>query len=177
MKNLSPASKGSREVANLTWRKNLHTPVYGVKEFVCLSVMNFDPNYLRTGKIEWAEIFWGYLSKSHIPKLYCNLNLLLKLVNSKQWGMETANTQKTKSHFKKGSQVLLPGLFLWACFHPFWQKKSIFLLNLLPRLATFAGGGGGVGGMKFATQISPILNLIMAFLQKQIKNDKYKKIV
>ena len=36
-----PASEGSREVANLTERKNPHTPVYGVKEFVCLSVINF----------------------------------------------------------------------------------------------------------------------------------------
>ena len=33
-----PASKASREVANLTERKNPHTPVYDVKEFVCLSV-------------------------------------------------------------------------------------------------------------------------------------------
>ena len=33
-----PASKASRKVANLTERKNPHTPVYGVKEFVCLSV-------------------------------------------------------------------------------------------------------------------------------------------
>ena len=33
-----PVSKASREVANLTERKNLHTPVYGDKEFVCLSV-------------------------------------------------------------------------------------------------------------------------------------------
>ena len=31
-----PASEASREVANLTWRKNPHTPVYGAKEFVCL---------------------------------------------------------------------------------------------------------------------------------------------
>ena len=30
-----PASQASREVANLTERKNLHTPVHGVKEFVC----------------------------------------------------------------------------------------------------------------------------------------------
>ena len=28
----------------LTERKNPHTPVYGVKEFVCLSVTKFDPN-------------------------------------------------------------------------------------------------------------------------------------
>ena len=30
-------AKRVKEVANLTERKNLHTPVYGVKEFVCLS--------------------------------------------------------------------------------------------------------------------------------------------
>ena len=33
---MSPASEASREVANLTWRKNPHTPIYGVKEFVCV---------------------------------------------------------------------------------------------------------------------------------------------
>ena len=33
-----PASKASREAANLTGRKNPHTPVHGVKEFVCLFV-------------------------------------------------------------------------------------------------------------------------------------------
>ena len=38
--------------ANLTERQNPHTPVYGVKEFVDLSVIKFDPNYFRTGKTE-----------------------------------------------------------------------------------------------------------------------------
>ena len=33
-----PASQGSREAANLTERKNPCSPVYGVKELVCLSV-------------------------------------------------------------------------------------------------------------------------------------------
>ena len=33
-----PASEASRKVANLTERKNPHTPVYCVKEFVCLSI-------------------------------------------------------------------------------------------------------------------------------------------
>ena len=46
-----PVCKVSREVANLTWRKNTHRPVYGVIEFVCLSVTNFDLNYLRTGEM------------------------------------------------------------------------------------------------------------------------------
>ena len=34
-----PVREANREVANLTERKNPHTPVYGVKEFVCLSVV------------------------------------------------------------------------------------------------------------------------------------------
>ena len=54
-----PASKASREVENFDWKKNPHTLVYGVKEFVtlsvCLSVTNFDLNYLRTGKTECAK--------------------------------------------------------------------------------------------------------------------------
>ena len=45
-------------VANLTERKNPHTPVNGVKEFFCLSVANFDLIYLRTGEIEWAAILF-----------------------------------------------------------------------------------------------------------------------
>ena len=44
-KHCLPESEASREVANLTERKNPHAPVYGVKEFVCLSVTKFKPNY------------------------------------------------------------------------------------------------------------------------------------
>ena len=58
-----PASEASREVANLTERKNPHTPVHGVKNFVRLSVINFNPNYLRTGKTEWANKKFGHLLK------------------------------------------------------------------------------------------------------------------
>ena len=50
----SIASEASREVANLIERKNMHTLVYGVKEFVCLSDTNFDSNNPRTGRTEWA---------------------------------------------------------------------------------------------------------------------------
>ena len=46
-----PASEASMEVGNITEIKNLHTPVSGVKEFVCpsvcLSVTNFDLNYKK----------------------------------------------------------------------------------------------------------------------------------
>ena len=47
LRNYPPASKLSREVANLTERKNLHTPIYGNKEFACpsfcLSVTTLTP--------------------------------------------------------------------------------------------------------------------------------------
>ena len=75
MQKLSPASEASREVANLIERKN--TPVYGVKEFVHLSVLNFDPNDLRTGVTEWAKKYiWLYLLSIinvSIPKNKCFL--------------------------------------------------------------------------------------------------------
>ena len=62
--------EASREVANLTERKNQITPVYGVKEFVCLSVVNFYPNYFRTGRTEWAEKnFRTSLAKWMISKM------------------------------------------------------------------------------------------------------------
>ena len=90
-----PASKASREVANLTERKNPQTPVYGVKEFVCLSVRqsvtNFDPNYLRIGR---TEIFFR-----------------------QSMGTQNGNFTKdsfivpqtsTKNHLKKSLQVWLP---------------------------------------------------------------------
>ena len=64
----------SREVANLTERKNPPTHIYGVKEFnlsVCLSVTNSDLNYLRTGKLEWYEFFLEYLcQKSYVLYLF-----------------------------------------------------------------------------------------------------------
>ena len=36
--NLSPASEASREGSKFNQEKNPHTPIYGVKEFICLSV-------------------------------------------------------------------------------------------------------------------------------------------
>ena len=65
---ISPTSEASREVANLTERINLCTPVYGVKEFLCPSVTNFDPNYLRTDRTEWAEIY--FMPKTHVSKKF-----------------------------------------------------------------------------------------------------------
>ena len=74
-----PASEASMEIANLaanlTEWKNPLTPVYGVKEVFRLSVTKFDPNYLRTGKKEWAKkfdlstmkvFFLGFWKRSHI---------------------------------------------------------------------------------------------------------------
>ena len=58
-------SKASKEVTNLTERKNLGTHLFGVKKFitlsVCLSVPNFDPFYLRTGRTEWEILAIYYI--------------------------------------------------------------------------------------------------------------------
>ena len=70
----SPASEGSRKVTNFTWRKNSHTPVNDVKEFVCLSVclwQNLTSIISGPGEIEWAEIFlWISSSKNVFPKFF-----------------------------------------------------------------------------------------------------------
>ena len=73
-----PVGKASKEVANLTERKNPDTPVNGVKEFVCPSVRpsvrpsvtNFDPNYLRIGKTERAETFLGHLWQKATSQIF-----------------------------------------------------------------------------------------------------------
>ena len=57
--------------------KNTHPPLYGVIEFVCLSLTNFDLNYLRTGEIEWAEIFFSLLSCILMQLVYCLLRKIL----------------------------------------------------------------------------------------------------
>ena len=48
-------------------KKSTHTHIWCQR--ICLSVAKFDLNYLRTSKIEWAEIFGRTsLWKSHVPK-------------------------------------------------------------------------------------------------------------
>ena len=65
-----PTSKAGRHEANP------HTPVYGVKEFVCLplclSVTNFDPNYLMTSKnrIGAKKILGIFYKKLFLKILY-----------------------------------------------------------------------------------------------------------
>ena len=92
---LSPASEANRELANLTERK-VHTHPYMVSKNlsvclpVCLSVTNFDLNYIRTGEIEWAEIFfWISLSKRVIPGMAWaegqKANLLSKYIINLPW--------------------------------------------------------------------------------------------
>ena len=53
-----PAREASREVANLTERKNLHTPLNGVKEFVHLSV-----------KILRKQLIYDFLAENNYPDL------------------------------------------------------------------------------------------------------------
>ena len=48
---------------------------------VCLSVINFDPNYLTTGKTEWAEIFLGHLWQKYMSQTF----LFVRKVADKAW--------------------------------------------------------------------------------------------
>ena len=129
-----PASEASREEANCSWRKNSHTPVYGVKEFVCLSVClsvtNFDHNYLRTGKIEWADIFLGYLCQKVVC---CSSSTCCVL--SPALGCSSFHT-----------------LYNHNTILPVFASKSHFWSN------SYLDSHHWQGGMKFATQISPVLN-------------------
>ena len=63
------ASEATREVANLTERKNLHTSVYGVKEFDCLSICDNIKPHLKLLLLipishKVSKGLW-YLGKSH----------------------------------------------------------------------------------------------------------------
>ena len=68
-------AKRVRKVVNLSERKKPYTLVYGVKEFVRLSVVNFDPNFLETGKIESTEKnFKDFFGKMNVlKKIYLDL--------------------------------------------------------------------------------------------------------
>ena len=50
------ASEASMEVANITERKNSHTPVYGVKEFVCQSVVIYKRLFVLSSNAKGAFI-------------------------------------------------------------------------------------------------------------------------
>ena len=54
------AIEASREVANLTEKKYTYPRIWcqRICPSVCLSVINFDLNYLRTGQTEWAKKNW-----------------------------------------------------------------------------------------------------------------------
>ena len=73
--------EASREVANLTERKNPHTPVYGVKEFVRLSVCGqLWPNYLKTG---WKN---GLKKLGHLwQKCMSQIFLFFRTVAGRAW--------------------------------------------------------------------------------------------
>ena len=52
----SEASKGGSK-----FNRKKKSPLYDVKEFVRLSVINFDPDCLGTGKTDWAKKKFGHI--------------------------------------------------------------------------------------------------------------------
>ena len=93
-----PASEVSREVANLTERKNLQTPVNGVKEFVCLSVCLFIKVFIKAS-IVWTgrgmcirgnddrgkEIVPHLLITIYDPYFYISTMFVLQVLAISQW--------------------------------------------------------------------------------------------
>ena len=63
---IPPASEAGREVANLTWRKNPPPPIYGVKEFVCLSVCDEFWPQLLTLTCTINKGVWNFPNKFHL---------------------------------------------------------------------------------------------------------------
>ena len=155
----SPSSEARRELANLTWRKNPHTRIWCQR--ICLSVTNFDLNYLRTGEIELAKILYKIsLSKSHFPSFFFpaggpygldrgpksqpfgQVSAIILLLYASPWNYFSKifnfipHEIKNQNYFKKSLQVWVIKQFLFA---PFWQKKVNLWLNKLPRRALLAG--------------------------------------
>ena len=111
---LSPASEASREVANLTWWKNPHPPVYGVKGFVCLFV---------------CYEFWPKLSQDWQNRMGCKLAIIFLSCASPQ-NCFSKNFSfiplefKNGNHFKKKFASLAAAAVLVS---PFLHQKQPFL--------------------------------------------------
>ena len=68
---------------------------------VCLSFTNFDPNYLGTGRTEWAEIFLGHFRKND----------------------DLSSNQKPKTIWKKFATLAAPAVFVSSFL---LQKQLIY---------------------------------------------------
>ena len=53
--------------------------MYGVKEFVCLSVTNFDTNFRGTGQTEWTEIYLGHLWQKLMSQKFIKLRSVIAI--------------------------------------------------------------------------------------------------
>ena len=102
-------SCGRPQIANFIKNEKPHLPVYCFKDLLaCLAVTNFDLNYIKIGRIEWAEIF--------------NQQSCLK----KNFLGEGPKTIKVS----KSLLVWLPELFLFAHFCLSFAPKTVtFGLN------------------------------------------------
>ena len=132
LKNYPPASEASREGANLTERKNPHTPLYGVKEFVCLPVCllpNSTPIISGLAEQNGMKFFWGISGKNG------------------NFTRDLSSNQNQKRFEKKLAGLAARAVFVGSFY------KSLDLHH-------------SQGGMKFATQISPLLNLFIVFMPK-----------
>ena len=152
----------------------MHDEGFSSSPSVCLSVTNFDLNYLRPGEIEWAEIFLRIsLSKSLIHNFFFlaggryglgrgpKTNLLSKYIifllqaqAPKSVFLKVFTTSPNKSKIITSFAVLGARAALIGPILPVFAPKSHFWAN------SYLESHHLQGGMKFAKQISPLLNYI-----------------
>ena len=91
-------------------KEKMHIPPYMVSKnlSVCLSVINFDPNYFKTGKTEWAK------------KIYGKNQSLKKFYLSKKWTVGLGPRAKTATKFAGlAARAVFGSLF-------FFKKQLIY---------------------------------------------------
>ena len=135
LKILSPCEQGKKGGSKFNWKKISTCTSKWCQRMcpsVCLSVTNFDSHYLGTGRIEWAEFFRTSLAKWMLSK-----NLFVGKVVGR------AESEGINSN------ILTQYLSSLT-----WDQAEIFKDFLAGNTNPYHSQGG----MKFATQLSPILN-------------------
>ena len=128
-----PGSEGSREVANLTWRKN-HPPPHKWCQRICMSV-----------RLSLCDEFWPQLSQDWWNRMgYKSAIFLLSCASPKNCFSKffsfNPHEFKNGNHFKKNLATLAATAVFASPFLPPKQPFSDFEQKKLPKLTLFAGG-------------------------------------
>ena len=116
---------------------------YGSKNLsVCLSVKNFDLNYLWTGKIEWSEILFSIKAVNNFKKMLTCLaarnvfaSLFFYIINSSDW----ENCLTDAARLPVSGQGSTPSLTNYITYPLCFTAYIIF--DVSSQLSSLKGGG------------------------------------